>query len=345
MIVDKSVIDVMEKHLSSRSKVAVVFKVLTHNVVETQSNADYILDILCGCVLEDGEKVGDSFTIQLDKSIQLLKSCEGDSVKIQNMRDRIVFSKSSVVIPYPKAYDDIVDIPVNTLVSPGAVQSTNLESISRGFRKLVNVSKVLDKGVPSVIIYNGKSYCLYSNTMLISDVPRTLPDMEIPYNTFSNITKNLGSGSMDVYLDTNKKVLVLSSKNLRITTTYKVPGDSTITAIEGKVASLESLGDFTIDNLSTMEMVFKCFDKETVTVSFNQDGKLGFLLSVSDGKAITSGVREDTPKLNIVLSTAQIDSLYKVFALNTKVSILYGTDVVVFKTSGKQMIVSGMTFR
>lgn len=339
------IVDVLGQHLGGRVRSAVNFTFKSRDRVQVQSSNDFVLDTIVKCDASD-DMVGTSFTVLIDKAIGLLSCDEEGFTVVSNLGDRILFDHGDISIPFPVAFDERVDLKLDSLEMCGSVNCKDLVEITRNFKRLLNISKSLEKGVPSVIVSSGRSFCLYSNTMLIDNAPMALPDFEIPYNTFSNITKNLTGSKVEVYIDSSKKILAFVCGNDNVLlTTYKTPNLDTIKAIDAKIWTLKSIGSFGLDNLKAMELAYKCFTKETLTMSFYDDHTIGFALSLSDGKNIRAGIKDKRSLSNIVISTAQLDSFYKVFSLSTKIDVMYDRDVMCFESAkGAKLLLSGMTF-
>jgi hypothetical protein len=334
----------LEKHLKGKTKESVNFT-FTPDVIKVQSSSDFVFDTyIQGEYTND--MVGKSFSIMINNSIQLLKSGKEFTTITRHGDEIVVLDQGNISIPFNTAYDERMDMTYSDLQRQGKIGVQDFSTITRGFRNLINLSKTLEVGIPPVIITSGKVYCIYSNTIFIGRVPMEFPDLEIPYNTFNSLSKNLSGSSIILSYDQTKKVILLQvGTESSATAIYKRPNLELLTSIEQKINSLGYIGTFDISSISTLELLFKCFPKETVTLSMYEDSTLGILFSMANGKSIQAGTKSLLTKCNISISTTQFDAMYKTFKETSKVEVYQGRDIICLKSaSNRTLLLSGMTF-
>lgn len=332
------------QHLKSKTSISVNFT-FTPDIIKVQSSGEFIFDtFITGDYTNDMTK--SAISIQITNAVQLLQADDGFTTITPIGDGVVVFDQDKISIPFLTTYDERIDISFSDVERQGKVSVSDITSITSRFRNLVNISKSLDVGVPPIVITGSQVYCLYSNSMYIENVPVCLPDMEVPYNTFSNLSRNLTGSSVNVLTDSGKKILMFQVGNESLAmTTYKRPNMELISSLEAKLTELSYLGDIDISIIRTLENLFKCFPRESVTLTTYEDNTLGIMFSVASGKSVRAGTKDIMSTFNIVINTTQFDALYRVFKESPRVEISYGRDIVCFKgTSGKRLVLSGMTF-
>lgn len=340
-IIDSSIlIPTLRSHLKSRVRSSVNFT-FTEELIKIQSSNDFIFDTFLKGEYDD-EMINTQFTVIIENSINLLS--EEGNTEIKRNGDIIVFEQEDVSIPFNIAYDERVEPRYKSISECGKVSIKDISSIVRGHKSLLNISKILEVGQPPITIRSGKSYVFYSNTILIEDVPMSIPDMEIPYNTFNSLYRTLTGSYVELIDDNISKLIIFkNSINSSSILNYKSPNHEHINAINSRIHDLEYLGEFKINVIDKLEMIYKCFNKEKLTLSFYEDNTLGVLFSVADGKTIKAGCKDIKTLFNISINTAQFDSLYRIFNGVSKLEVLAGRDIVCLRNN-KTLILSGMTF-
>lgn len=332
------------QHLKSKSKVSVNFT-FTPDYINVQSSDEYIFDtIIKGEYSRD--MVGTSFSVIITNAIQLLKIDSGVTKIIKHGDEVVVFEQEEISMPFNTSYDERINISLDSLDNQGRITLVELSSVLKGFKGLINTSKSLEVGIPPVIISSGKVYCIYSNTIHIDSTSLVFPDMEIPYNTYNNLSKNVIGSPINILTDTIKKVIIVQVANESMSTTsYKKPNLELIASIENKINELSYVGSYNIKIIQGLEHLFKCFPREVITLSTYKDGTIGIRLSVSSGKTVKAGIKDIETTSNINISTTQFDALYKTFKENYTVDIYQGRDIICIKgMKEKTLILSGMTF-
>lgn len=335
---------VLEKHLKGKVRESVNLT-FTPDIIKMQSSSDFILDTFIPGDY-DNSMVGKSFSIIINNAIQLLKSNKEFTTVTLHGEDVVVFDQGNVSIPFNTSYDERMNMTYESLQRQGKIAVQDFNSIVKGFRNLVNISKTLEVGMPPVIITSGKVYCIYSNTIYINSVPMMFPDLEIPYNTFNSLSKNLSGSSIILSYDPFKKVVLFEiGTESAATVIYKKPNMELVSSIEQKMSELQFIGNFNITSINTLELLFKCFPREVVTISFYEDETVGVMFSIADGKSIKAGNKDIMSKCNISISTTQFDALYKTFKETSRVEVYQGRDIICLKgTDNKTLLLSGMTF-
>lgn len=335
---------VLEKHLKGKTRESVNLT-FTPDIIKVQSSSDFVLDTYITGEY-DNNMVGKSFSIIINNAIQLLKSGKDFTTITPHGDNVVIFEQEDVSIPFNTSYDERIVMSYQSLQRQGKIAVQDFSSIVKGFRNLVNISKTLEVGVPPVIITSGKVYCIYSNTIFINTVPMMFPDLEIPYNTFSSLSKNLSGSSIVLSYDPSKKIILFEiGTESAATVVYKKPNLELIASIEQKISELQFIGNFNISVISSLELLFKCFPREVVTLSMYEDETLGVMFSIADGKSIKAGTKDLMTKCNISISTTQFDALYKTFKETSKVEVYKGRDIICFKgMDNKTLLLSGMTF-
>lgn len=339
-----TLVTTLSQHLKGKTREAVNFE-FHADMIKVQSSSDFILDTqIQGTYGPD--MIGTSFSILINNVIQLLSVGEGETTITRHGEEIVMFEQDNITVPFNIAYDERIDIEWKSVDLPGKVTSRDFLEITKGFRNLVNISKSLEVGVPPILISSGKVYCIYSNTIYMGTVPIIFPDLEIPYNTFNNLTKSITGTEVNLLVDSVKKLLLIQvNAGNAATTTYKKPNLEHIKAVENKLTEMESIGSIDITILSELELLFKCFPKDTVTLSIYKDNTVGVSFSVSNGRNIRAGNKDLDTLANIVISTTQFDTIYKTFKGTSSVEVSKGRDVICLKGLGnKQLMISGMTF-
>jgi hypothetical protein len=331
------------KHLKSKKSMPINFK-FVNNRIDIQSSEEYIIDtVINGTYSHDME--GSCFSALITDSIVLLQNNLNQETKIIKENDEIVlFMQDNITLPYSISHDTRINISSDNIQNNGQINSNIIDNIISGFRLSINTSKILEVGVPSVIISNGRVYCLYSNTMIINDTSLLFSDIEIPYNTFNNINKNIDKGNIDLLTDNDKKLLILKSRNSIITCNYKIPNLDLINSINNLINSFSEYGTFRLFSLNNLELISKFFPKESLTISFYKDYTIGINITISDGKSIKIGTKNIDSIFNIILSTTQFDVLYKLFKDYNTIEVFKGSDTLCLKNNNKILILSGMIF-
>lgn len=334
----------LQQHLKGKTREAVNFT-YTADLIKVQSSSDFILDTY---IIGEypNELVGTSFSIVITNAIQLLRDDKGITTITQHGGEVVIFEQEDITIPFNIAYDERIEIEWKSIEKPGKVSVREFHDISKGFRNLINISKSLEVGVPPIMIISGKVYCVYSNTIFIGNIPMVFPDLEIPYNTFNNLSKSISGSSVNLLVDSIKKIMLMQiGIESAATTTYKKPNLEIITSIEKRISELTYVGNININIMSTLELLFKCFPKETVTLSVYEDDTLGIMFSVTNGRSIRAGVKDMLTKFNISINTTQFDSIFKTFKEASNVDVYKGRDIVCLKgLNNKTLLLSGMTF-
>lgn len=335
-------VNILRQHLKGRVRSSINFT-CDEDFVRVQSSNDFVLDTLMPCTYRGNKP--ESFSVLITGAVDLLRSDDG-STEITRLGDVVMFDQGDISIPFDISYDERIEVSFDSLKQAGRIGGGDVQAITRGFRNLTNISKSLEVGYPPIVVSSGYVYCIYSNIIFIGGVPMSLPDFEIPYNTFSNFSKNLSGSTINVFYDDNSKVIVFQvGSTSSATSTYKKPNLEMISAIQNRMAELSPIGTFDVSVITKLELLYKCFPKESVTLSFYVDNTLGIMFNVTDGKSVRAGTKDLETVCNIAISTAQFDGLYKTFNGTSRVEVLKGRDILCLKGVGnKTLIVSGMTF-
>lgn len=247
IVQNKLLLSTLKKHLKGRVRCSVNLTFMD-TFIKVQSSNDFILDTVLPCVYTSKDKPKD-FSIMVTGVIDLLKSDDGKTT-ITKYEDVVIFNQGDISIPFDVSFDERIELKLESIENSGKIGSSDIQSISRGFRHLSNMSKSLEVGVPPVIVSYGKAYCAYSNIISISNVSMVLPDLEIPYNTFNNFSKNLNSSNINVLYDKDSKIIMFQLGNdSSATTNYKIPNLEFINSINNKINELKSIGTFNVSIL------------------------------------------------------------------------------------------------
>lgn len=344
-VIDNDVlINTLTQHLKGRSKSSVNFTFLPDSI-RIQSSNDFIHDTMIKGEYSN-DMIKEPFSVMINNALLLLSNTKGSTTIRKANEDVVVFEQKSITIPFSTTPDERIEIQFSNLEEQGKVSVRDFTSISQWFRNLINVSKSLDVGMPPVMVVSGKVYCMYSNTILICDVPLNIPDVEIPYNTFNNLSKSLDGSSVIVLIDKEKMLMLVQSSNDSLDTiSYKKPNYDLVTSIEQKILEFKFLGECNISVIGGLELLFKCFPKETLTLSVYDDNTVGVMFSLANGQTVKAGIKNNSTIFNIVISTTQFDAVFKTFKNIVSVEIYTGSDIVCLKgSSNKTLILSGMSF-
>lgn len=335
-------ISTLAKHMKGKNKVSVNFTICG-NYLTLQSSADYILDTIV-----EGEFSTDmnnkSFSAMITNSILLLDQDDG-MTEISDNNGVVVLNQGSKILPFLSTHDERIDIKWNGLSKVGIVSSRDINEIASDFRSLMNTSKVLNVGVPPVIINSGKSYCFYYDTILIKKVPIVFPNMEIPYSTFSNLSKNLTNKDITVNIDERSKSLVLQDGDYGISSAgYKKTNEDSINGVEERMKDLNSVGLCDLDTIKSLSGLYKCFPKESVTLCMFDDLTFGVSITVVGLNTFNAGMKNKRRLANIIINTAQFNAIYATFKNESRVNVSIGKDLICLNTTSTTLLLSGMSY-
>lgn len=338
------IIPLLRQHMKGKTKESINFY-FEHDTTRIQSSSTFIFDTIVPNTSEH-EYIGKQFSIMFTTALQMLRDEHGITRLDKRGEDIIVVEQDNISIPFSASPEERIEISFSGVDELGKVPSYEFVNITRRARSMLSMSKSLDAGVSPIIVSSGSSYCAYSNVICVKPVNMVLPDVEIPYNTFSNLSKNLGSLPVKLYVDTTKRILLVETNDNAVAMlTYKKPNYDFLMAIDSRMNELESIGIFDITAFEPLDNLQKSFPNESITLSMYNDSTVGAIFSIGDGKSIRAGVKSLDTILNVVLSTTQFDVVYRMFKGTSKVEVSKGRDLVCFKGTDKTtLLLSGMTF-
>ena len=328
------------KHLSNKSSIAVNFT-FKKDCILVQSFSSFSFEtIILGDYLN---LVGETFSFLIDRSCILLENDDKIST-ITKYDDTVVIRQNSLNINYSIAYDERLERDYSNSELLGTIQSSLISSIVSNHKKLANVSKVLEVGIPSIIVSNNKCFCIYSNTTLFTEI-ELLPNIEIPYESFNNFNKTLNNCSIEVINSKRDGVLTLKTSDFYLYhLDYKKPNLETVNGILNRVKETPDLGSYDCSSFINLENLFKCFKKLSVFMYLYSDNSIGFSVNTIDNRNIKINCKDDNAKV-ITLSSVQCDVIYNLFGTLKNINVKYGKDLIVLEDFSKRtLVLSGRTF-
>lgn len=330
------------KHLKNKQKVSVNLTFRGDSLI-IQSSNEFLLDTVIKVESNDEDC---SYSISINNCL-LLFGIDNDIVELIKYDKYVVIKKGFLSIPFETVYDERISLSYGDSSSSCLIDANVIKDISYIFKSLSSVSKILDRGEPDVTINNGIAYCMYQDTISMSTIPLSFPNVCIPYNTFNNLVKIVDNGKINISDYSSKKVLLLNtSNNNLISLSYKKIVLDSINALRNILDSLKDLGDFNIKYIKTLELLYKCYPRESITLNFYDNKSVGLVLNNNDGYSITSKTDESNNIIkSIIINTAQLDSILKLFKSDTTLNICIGDDIICMKSITKRtLVLSGMTF-
>lgn len=337
------IINTLLLHLKGKVNSAVVMT-FEFNKLRIQSSNDFLLDTEINCITSP-DMIGKEYCIIITGSINLFNTDRGTTTISVDSTEFAVISQDDISISYELSFNERVHMDRSSLRFVSTFRTSLFTEMAYNTKRISLLSKLLEVGEPAIVNKFGYCYCMYSNCISVVESSKLLPDFEIPYQTFNNLTKTLSSGSLNLYVDDSSNIMVMELPNGSIISVYfKIPNNDRITMIETRISELSTLGIFSFKSLTPLERFVKYYPKEKVSMMFYEDKTVGISASTLGNKSIHVNSKNVNPLLSIYLSSVQFDCVFRNFKDDIGVTVSSGKDIICLKSSTRTILISGMTF-
>lgn len=344
-----ALVAIIKAHLGSRASTYVNFYVQSDTVMTIQSANEFVLESILTGISAPASLVGTSFSFSVTGVIDFLvgdASEESSDIWITNAKEQIVLNYGSAELTFPVSYSERVNVDLSDMELVTSIKASVLDSMLSMQKKTLTMSKVLEVGVPDIIISNGNAWCIYSNLLVRRTAPIEFPPIEIPYTTFNNIVRSIKGLTVNVYIDTEKHMLGIQAVGHSvILVTYREPPMETLRALEERLASCQSIGSFNIIPVKQSVSFYTYFKRSSVALAFSDSGSMSANLSTGDGRYIfLNGSMSGEVIKHVSITTGQVESVFKVLATSDVIDVKFSKDLVVFATPEVSICCSGYTY-